>query len=325
MHPTPETLNTWRDHGELAVLVAVAVETGLFRELLAGPADPQTLAGRMGFDARAVRIVLPALAELGVVEERDGIFSLTADGRALLADPDSGRYMGGGFALWLETLRAMTRLPEALRTGEPVAKRERTTSPEGIARFMAGMASRPREQVEPAVEIALARAPAAPRVLDVGGGPGLYAREFLRRGASRVTLYDRPETVDHVAEAYGLKGVEGLELARGDFLVDPLPEGPFDVVLISNVLHMYSPDQNLELLRKAGAVLRPGGVVAIGEMVRGRSPRAARFAIIMLLRTDAGDTYTEAEYREWLERAGFTEVEVDDIDPERQVITGVKR
>ncbi len=324
MQPTPFALNEWRDAAELAVVVAVAVEAGLFEGLMAGPADPPTLAGRLGLDARAVRIMLAALAELGVVEERDGSFSLTPDGRELLADPTSPRYLGGGMALWLENLRAMTRLSEALETGEPVVPRGAAPTEEGIARFMAGMAARPREQVERAVGLALARAPAAPRVLDIGGGPGLYAREFLRRGAAHVTLFDLPDTVDYVAEAYGLEDVERLELARGDFLVDPLPEGPYDVALLSNILHIYSPEQNLELLRKVHGALRPGGVVAVGDMVRGRSPRAARFAIVMLLRTEAGDTYTAAEYREWLEHAGFEGVRLADVDPERQLITAIR-
>lgn len=324
MNPTPLSLNEWRDAAELAVVAAVAVEAGLFQGLMAGPADPPALAGRLGLDARAVRIVLPVLAEVGIVEERDGAFALTAVGRDLLADPTSPRYIAGGMALWLENLRAMLRLPEVLATGRPVVPRGAAAEQEGIARFMAGMAARPREQVARAVDLALTRRPAARRVLDIGGGPGLYAREFLRRGVERVTLFDLPATVDYVAEAYRLKDVPGLELARGDFLVDPLPAGPHDLVLLSNILHIYSPAQNLDLLRKAHGVLHPGGAVAVGDMVRGRSTRAARFAIVMLLRTEAGDTYTEEEYREWLERAGFGSVRVDDIDPERQLITALR-
>jgi len=235
MRLTPEGLNEWRDAAELALVAAVVVETGLLQGLAAGAADAPTLAERLGLDARAVRIVLAVLAEMGAVEgTADGAYTLTPDGRELLVDPTSPRYMGGGLALWLENVRALTRLGEALRTGRPVVPRGAAPTEEGIARFMAGMAARPREQVEGGVALALARAPAAPRVLDVGGGPGLYAREFLRQGAARVTLFDLPNTIDYVAEAYGLRDVEGLDLARGDFLTDPLPQGPFDVVFLSN-------------------------------------------------------------------------------------------
>ncbi len=58
--------------------------------------------------------------------------------------------------------------------------------------------------------------------------------------------------------------------------------------------------------------------------MRGRSPRAARFAIVMLLRTEEGDTYTEEEYQQWLDDAGFDDVVVDDIDVDRQLISALK-
>lgn len=44
----------------------------------------------------------------------------------------------------------------------------------------------------------------------------------------------------------------------------------------------------------------------------------------MLLRTEAGDTYTEDESRDWLREAGFTDVQTDDVDVDRQLVTGVK-
>src|SRR5690606_40153111 len=116
--------NEWRDAAELALVAAVVVETGLLQGLAAGAADAPTLAERLGLDARAVRIVLAVLAEMGAVEgTADGAYTLTPDGRELLVDPTSPRYMGGGLALWLENVRALTRLGEALRTGRPVVRR----------------------------------------------------------------------------------------------------------------------------------------------------------------------------------------------------------
>lgn len=61
--------------------------------------------------------------------------------------------------------------------------------------------------------------------------------------------------------------------------------------------------------------------MAIQDFLRGRSPRAARFALVMLMRTDAGDTYREDEVRDWMEDAGLQTVEVEDLDPDRQLVT----
>jgi len=313
-------LNDLRDAAELALTVAAAVEAGVFEELAAGAATPAELAGRRGLDARAVRIVLPVLAELRYVELRDGAYALGPAARAAGLGRGAGSPVAGALRNWLATMKDWARLDEVLRGGPAVPSAGRAVD---VAVFMAAMAAAPAERVERVVARCLARRPGARRALDLGGGPGLYAREFVRRGLE-ATLFDTPEVVAHVREAYGLRAVPGLTLAAGDFFTDPLPPGPFDVVLLSNITHIYAPAANRGLFARAGEVLAPGGVLAVADMLRGRSPRAARFAVVMLLRTEAGDTYTEDDYRSWLREAGFRDVEVDDIEPDRQLVTGLR-
>lgn len=134
---------------------------------------------------------------------------------------------------------------------------------EAIARFMAGMAAAPDERVERLVDGVLARRPDAATALDLGGGPGHMSRAFIGRGLE-VTLLDRPEVVEFVDEEYGLARVEELTTVGGDFLEDPLPRGPFDVILLSNILHMLSPEECRLLIGKAAEVARPGTVLKEG-------------------------------------------------------------
>jgi hypothetical protein len=65
-------------------------------------------------------------------------------------------------------------------------------------------------------------------------------------------------------------------------------------------------------------------VVAIQDFVRGRSARAARFALVMLLRTEEGDTYGEDEIREWMRDAGLERIEIQDLDQDRQLVTALR-
>jgi SAM-dependent methyltransferase/DNA-binding transcriptional ArsR family regulator len=343
-----------RDLAESVVTVAAAVEAGLFRALADGPASARELADRIGLDPRAVGITLPVLAELGLTEpdaggdtdDADGAgdasrYRLTGRGRRELGDPGSPDNVAGGLPLWLENLRAWTMLAEPLRTGRPVSRAgtgdgaedgaedgvedgagDDASRREHIARFMAGMAAAPGERVSRLVDGVLARRPGAATLLDLGGGPGHIARLFVERGLD-VVLVDRPEVVEFVRDEYALDRVAGLRTVGADLLEDALPSGPFDVVLLSNILHMLSPDQCVALLGKARAVLAPGGVVAIADFVRGRSPRAARFALVMLLRTEGGNTYTFREHEAWLARTGFHSPQLTDLDPERQLITAV--
>lgn len=319
------TLPELRDLAESTVTVAAAYQAGVFAALREGPGDAGDIARRAGLDRRATEVLLPVLEELGLVDrDGDGRVGPTPSCLEHLCDPESERFAAGGLPLWLNNLRDWTRLGDVLRSGEPVSRGGAARDEESLRRFMAGMAAAPAARVERLVDLCLERAPDAGRVLDVGGGPGVMAQAFMERGLE-ATLLDTPETVEFVGREYGLAGLEKLHLMGGDFTEGPLPQGPFDIVLMSNVLHIYDPERNAGVVRRAAEVLAPGGVVAVAEFVRGRSGRAARFALVMLMRTEGGNTYTEGDFRRWMEEAGLSGVRIDDLDEDRQLVTGVGR
>lgn len=108
--------------------------------------------------------------------------------------------------------------------------------------------------------------PRSGRVLDIGGGPGTYARWLCERGLT-VELFDVVPL--HVAQATELsRGQHSAELA--DARSVPRPDGFADVVLLLGPLyHLVEPDQRQVALREALRVLRPGGLLvaaAIGRL-----------------------------------------------------------
>ena len=127
-----------------------------------------------------------------------------------------------------------------------------------------------------------------------------------------------PETVDHVGREFGLTGIRNLTLKKGDFtddgFVTEFKEHSFDIMFMGNITHIYSEEENRKLFLRAGKLLKPGGMAAIEDFVRGKSPSASMFAVNMLASTESGGTYTEAQYREWLTGAGFGGIEVIDMD-----------
>lgn len=348
-----------RDLAEETATVAAAAAAGIFQARAEEPATPSELTERLGLEPRPVEILLAFLADAGLlrIEAGDGTYSVTEQTRRTLGDPDDDAFAAGGLPLWLSNLRAFTRLPRVLETGGPVEEDEtgsesgqgdrghqgrqngqadhgdpgdRSEARDGsrkkderLARFMAAMNAAPRERIEKLVDLCLERNPDAARVLDLGGGPGHMSREFTRRGLD-VVLYDLPETVRFVASEYGLEDDPAIGLEAGDFNADPLPPGPFDIVLMSNILHIYGPRKNRDLLEKVAGVTRKGGVCAIAEFIRDESPRAARFALVMLLKTEEGNTYSEEEYAAWLQDAGFGHPRLDALDEERQLLTAIR-
>ncbi|TKB73407.1 MAG: class I SAM-dependent methyltransferase [Nitrospira sp.] len=97
-----------------------------------------------------------------------------------------------------------------------------------------------------------------------------------------------------------------------DFIKHAIP-GRYDVVWLSNVLHIYSPAENRKLLRNIARVLAPGGRLLIQEALlhdrHDLAPLGANlFAVTMLLFTDRGNTYSVREATDWLMCSGFQRV-----------------
>lgn len=123
--------------------------------------------------------------------------------------------------------------------------------------FYSGLARDTAAQVDAmAADAGLALAGA--RVLDVGGGPGYFAKAFARRGANYVAV--EPD-VGEMAAA----GIIVPHSVRGDGTRLPFATNTFDIAYSSNVAeHIPNPwDMGEEMLR----VVRPGGLVIISYTV----------------------------------------------------------
>jgi predicted O-methyltransferase YrrM len=150
-------------------------------------------------------------------------------------------------------------------------------------------------------------------MVDVGGGSGAYSIAFAKASSRlRAEVLDLasvvPITQKHIAAA-GLS--ERIATRIGDLTSDELGRD-CDLVLLSAICHMLSPEENVDLFRRSHSALAPGGRVVIRDFILDEdktSPRAAAlFAVHMLVNTRGGSTYSEEEYRSWLKAAGFNSV-----------------
>ncbi|MCX9025100.1 MAG: methyltransferase [Candidatus Methanoperedens sp.] len=307
---------TARDYASKLVLLACAQRAGIF-EALSEEKDIAALKKVLNADERALFIVLEALCALGYVRKRLDRYIIADKARSFFLERGED-YVGGSLPHFLDIMEAWLKLPGIIKGAKP-ERAERD-----VAAFMNAMASRPDEVVEETVKHCLKRMKNAKNVLDLGGGPGKYSKAFVNRGLNAV-LYDLPDTIDYVKTRFGLEDVGNLTLRKGDFtneFVNEFAGESFDIVFMGNICHIYSEKENRKLVKRVSNILRRGGMIAIEDMVRGRSPMAEMFAVNMLANTEEGSTYTEAQYREWLTDAGFRKIEITDLaEKSNQLIT----
>ena len=306
------------DEANKLVLIGSALKTGIF-SALTREKDIDIITRELNADKRAMYIVLEALCEMGYVEKRNEKYIIAETARSLFIE-GGDEYVGGYLPHFMNKMKAWLELPLIIK-GEKQGRKK----PESVSVFMNAMASRPDALVDKVVDECLKKKKDARNVLDLGGGPGKYSKAFANRGLKAV-LFDMPETIDHVGREFGLTGIRNLMLKKGDFMDDgfvtEFKEHSFDIVFMGNITHIYSEEENRKLFLRAGKLLKPGGMAAIEDFVRGKSPSASMFAVNMLASTESGGTYTEEQYREWLTGAGFGGIEVIDVDGiEKQLIT----
>ena len=282
------------------------VGTGLFAALADGrPRRPDELPG----DPRAIALTAPILAHVGLLCGDGETWSLSRTARALF---EAGCLSLDGAST---SLGDLSRLDAVLRDGGPArgpngasrvtegGVREQDVA--GARAFMDMLFRRSEHSATQVAACVAGRLPAQQggHVLDLGGGHGRYGHALVELGF-RVTLLDRPVIVDLARERYG----DALTYVVGDFLEDPLG-GPYDAVLLSNIVHGLGPDENRRLLPRVGEALRPGGLVVVKDMFvddLGAHPaEAVFFGLTMLMYTREGQAYSLTELRDLCTEAGL--------------------
>ena len=159
---------------------------------------------------------------------------------------------------------------------------------------------------------ALAQLQPGETVLDLGSGGGID----VILSAKRVGLTGKAYGLDLTDEMLTLArenqkkaGVENVEFLKGAIENIPLPDTSVDVI-ISNCVINLSGDKD-RVLAEAFRVLKPGGRLAISDVVvRGEVPAGIRKSMELWVGCIAG-ALEENEYREKLARAGFASVDVE--------------
>ncbi|MEV0523423.1 methyltransferase [Streptomyces sp. NPDC050439] len=232
------------------------------------------VAAEAGARPQPMTRLLRALASLGLLREHTaGSFSVTPAGATL--DPGRPDSITSLVRMFTEPtmLRAWEHLDDSVRTGDVAFDAifgkdffaHLKDSPDLSAEFNAAMSQ--------AVRATAAVLPHAydfgrfTTVTDVGGGDGTLLSAVLREHPSLTgVIYDTEEGLAQAPATLERQGVAGrCSLVAGDFF-HSVPEGA-DAFLIKSILHDWSDEQAVAILRHCREVLPPSGRVLIVEPV----------------------------------------------------------
>ncbi|MGW0877699.1 class I SAM-dependent methyltransferase [Streptomyces sp. NPDC002740] len=298
----------------------------LFTHLETGADTAALLAARAEISERGAQTLLDGLVGMGLVELHAGRYRNTPEASAYLVEGKPASL--SSFAqLKLKHMGSLRHLADVVRAGGPVS--DPATE----------VADNPHwEEVVPA--IAAQSVPAATvaaevlglagageiSILDVGGGSGIYSGVWLQANpAARSTQLDW-EPINAIARRLlAERGVaDRFTCIDGDFHTTDFGTAAYDIALYSHIAHQEGPEDNVAVFARLRQALRPGGALVVCDYVVDDDRSGPAFPLIfaseMLLKSKQGGTWRQADYRDWLIKAGFTDVSFHSAPPATLVV-----
>lgn len=293
-------------------ILLTAVKLDVFSVLDGRGRTASEAAEKLGADVRALELLLNALVAVRLVSKSGDLYANTPVATTHLVK-HGPQYVGHLLLLHDAEWGNWGKLEEAVKTGRsPVTQHVFETDP-ALGANVLSVLHRIGQQSGPDLAKRLALGEAR-TMLDLGGGAGTNAIAFCQIYPQlSATVFDLQTTLPLTERTVKDAGLEGrVALKAGDFNRDPLG-GPYDVVLMSDILHYQDLVTNAALVKKIYNHLNPGGRLIIKDRfldASGTSPAwTAAFAVHILVNTEQGACYRTAEAVQWMHDGGYGSVE----------------
>ncbi|MCC7257264.1 MAG: methyltransferase domain-containing protein [Gammaproteobacteria bacterium] len=303
--------------GRLNALLIAALEHRLCDLLRAGPSTVGELAAKAGISPRGCQAVADGMVGMRLWSVADGRYQNSKMAEKLLCS-DSPDFVGAEHVfLFRHWTRIFLDIGKYVASGKPPYAIDSPQTLEFWSQLTPAIAKNGRPVVAEAIR-RFGLDTGAVALLDVGGGGScLYGAALLAANPrATATQADWPH-INAAARAVVDAQGDGARFATidGDFHDTDFGAAAFDAVVISNIVHQESPDQNLALFRRVRRALKDGGrIILVDWFVEdGRTgpPPSLYFNLTMLLLTEEGKSYEKAEIGRLLQEAGFVDVTFD--------------
>jgi predicted metal-binding protein len=316
-----------------------SLQLDIFGLLADSPATVDRLAARTGYDPDGLSRFLDALVALGLVVEFEGLYS---------NGPLASRFLTRGNGACLEDFllyrrylsshwqRLGSRIRDGVRANERPADEPLDSYRERTLAYVRALDLQARLKADESLEYLKAvfehgwgdaeepygrsthadpgGSPGPRRLLDAGGGAGAWSRALQRLWPGlHSVLLELPDTIWAARKLYPHpESWHGIETVAGSILTPCIGGREFDLVLLSNVIHAYGPEEAKGMVKRFAACLAPGGTLLVHDYLadmHGVDPvKGALYDLHMLVNTYNGRVYRLEEMIGMLNGAGLKNV-----------------
>ena len=289
------------------------VQVGVFEVLGEEEKSADELAMQLGARPETLSRLLNAGVVLKLLESKDGSTYRINPTWVPLLLPSAGNGYLGNWLRFLDYLSsALSDLDQAALHGGPTVDLLASKQEQDIREFTLAMHNYAASRGEELVHFLDTRS--CKTLLDLGCGPGTYAFH-LGAHHPELALYlsDLPQVLEVAKEVqarYPLRNdIHYLPL---DVLKDEIP-GSYDMILVSNTLHMLGEETSRQLLKRLYKSVNRGGSLVVQAQYLNDDRLGGRWPVLLdlvqLCITENGRNHAVAETRHWLEDAGFTNIQ----------------
>jgi len=246
-------------------LLLAGIELGVFNHLTE-PKSADAMAEAINAHPGNTRVLLNGLATCGLAVKKNGLYHNAPAAQAFLVE-DSPMYVGQvlntlyEMELWRA---AFDDLPKLVKEGPPSSSLEADMGDEELwAQAAVTMANSQRSGMAQQIAKIISQLPEFPafkKMLDLGGGPGLFGIAIVSFHPSmKGIIFDQPavaEVAKNFIKEYEME--DRMEIMTGDYLSDPIGDG-YDLIWASATLN-FAKDNMDPLMKKIYDALNPGGV-----------------------------------------------------------------
>jgi len=147
-------------------------------------------------------------------------------------------------------------------------------------------------------------------VADLGAGEGTLSQLLAKKARKVIAIDNAPKMVEFGSQLAKKHGFKNLEYRLGDIEDPPIEKNSIDLAIFSQALHhAIHPER---AIAAAHRILKKGGRLVVLDLLSHRFEKARD------LYADHWLGFSEVQLHQWLEAAGFSDIEVTVVSREKE-------